>query len=77
MEKNKKEIKEPYPPERTPQPPQTMNPASAQEKNEKKNEQPENQLRANPGTQPDKESKPKENGKLLSDDADIHDETTI
>lgn len=76
MKQNKKEIKEPFPPEKTPNPPQIIDP-NQRKKEELSNNKPEDQLRANP--QPTSQTSQENSGgrKLLDDDADIQDETTI
>ena len=72
MKKQNKNIREPYEPEQTPKPPQIIEPNSGRQR--------ENPVES-PGrpeeTSNQKSSKPAENKHLLSEDADINDETTV
>lgn len=70
MEKDRKKVREPYPPENTPRPPQIIDPEAREEQNKKRPDKP-----VNKGSE--KKSKPDEKKGMLSDQADIHDETTI
>jgi hypothetical protein len=68
MKHNGKNLQEPYTPEQTPNPPQTMDP------NERQAEQPVNEKQKSPARKEDhKKPKPK----LLGDETEIADETTI
>jgi hypothetical protein len=72
MEKDRKKIKEPFEPKDTPKPPQIIEPNSR-----KKRETPIEDEKRNAG-KPGKQSSEKDaKPHLLSDDADIQDETTI
>ena len=67
MNKHNKKIKEPFDPQKTPRPPQIIDPDSEQEK-----ENPiENDAKSKQA------STPEHRQHLLSDDADIDDETTV
>jgi len=74
MNKQNKKIKEPFDPEKTPKPPQIIDPNSKQKK-----ENPiENKGGAeNANESAKKASEPAHRQHLLSDDADIDDETTV
>jgi hypothetical protein len=71
MDKERKKIKEPFDPQKTPKPPQIIDPnTEKQRRNPVENKGREN----NPGNSPERnETKPH----LLSEDTDISDETTI
>ena len=72
MKNDKKEIKEPYEPENTPQPPQIIEPNSGRERENpvKDDERPNNRTAGTERSGPAKQH-------LLADDAEIDDETTI
>lgn len=70
MNEENKKIKEPYEPGKTPEPPQRVDPNVGRQEGEIKNKRSEKK--------PEKKRDQKEeNPHLLSDDAQINDETTI
>jgi hypothetical protein len=76
MKDDKHKIREPFPPEHTPQPPQIKDPSRPQERGESD----DGKIKAGEKKkQPEGKKKPsvEEKGKLLNEDADISDETTI
>lgn len=72
MEKNKSKIKEPFPPENTPEPPQVMDTSRQPESGTKENEQAKSSTNDASGKE-----KKKEKDKSVGDAPDIDDETTI
>lgn len=76
MADDKNKIREPFPPEQTPNPPQIIDPSQKKERGEpdKPIESPESERKddRNPSQGEDRKEK-----KLLNEDADINDETTI
>lgn len=81
MEDDRKKIKEPYPPEQTPSPPQIIDPSGRKERNEddmpiEDKKQPKAK---HPSEKPaeDDNRKSEERPKMLGDETEIEDETTI
>ena len=76
---NEKEIKEPYKPENTPNPPQIIDPGK--QNNEPGKEPVKAEKKSSPDQQPDRKSKKpgesEKKEKLLGDETEITDETTI
>jgi hypothetical protein len=78
MEQDKKKIKEPYPPENTPSPPQIIDPSGRKEKNEDDRPiegRPQNQKETD--RQPVKKDQEKTKKLLGESETEIDDETTI
>jgi hypothetical protein len=77
MKQDKNKIKEPYPPENTPSPPQIIDPNQRKERNE--DDMPiENRQKNNAGGENKSTQKGKEKPKLLGEsETEIDDETTI
>lgn len=81
MEDDRKKIREPFPPEQTPSPPQIIDPSNRKERNEddmpiENPKQPNASGRSEkPGD--DDKRKSKDHQKLLGDETEIEDETTI
>lgn len=72
MKKQNKNIREPYEPEHTPKPPQIIEPNSRRQREHPvEDEKSGTETSGKPGT------RPTEKHHLLSDDADIDDETTV
>ena len=72
MKKQNKNIREPYEPEHTPKPPQIIEPNSRRQR-----EHPVEDEKSVGETSGKPDTKPAEKHHLLSDDADIDDETTV
>lgn len=71
MEKEREKIKEPFDPEKTPKPPQQIDPDMNQKRENPLSE------KGRPSKSDDKPAGKSEGGHLLDEEADINDETTV
>ena len=76
MKEDKNKIREPFPPENTPQPPQIKDPSRPHEDNEGGREKIQAEKKKKDGDKRKPTADEKSKGKLVNEGTDINDETT-